>query len=97
MKRTFIIDYSIFGEDVSGAIIELDQQVIDAVDDDWRANIYPLHTPEDIARHICDNMVRNRLQLSQLDGWADMDNSLAKMLEWPDLDQWDLEAREVKR
>ena len=93
-KRTFIVDYSIYGEDVGYAVIELDQSIIDVVDDDWRKHLYPLYTPEEIAEHICYNMVTNHLQLSQLDGWANMDNGLVKMKEWPDFD-FDLKAREI--
>ena len=94
-KRTFQIEYSIYGMDFAYALIELDQSVINAVDDNWRAALYPLYTPEDIARHVCRNMVENRLSLSQMDGWADMDNSMAKMLEWPDFD-FDMEAVEIE-
>lgn len=93
-NRIFIVTYSIYGEDVADAFIELDQSVIDAVDDSWREMLYPLYTPEDIARHICYNMIENRLQLSDMDGWADMDNKLAKITEWPDID-FDMEAREI--
>ena len=94
-KRTFHITYSLFGEDVTYATIELDNAVIDAVDDDWREHLYPLYTPEEIATHICYNIVANHLQLSQMDGWADMNNGMVRMLEWPDFD-FDMEAREVK-
>ena len=95
-KRVFQVEYSKYGEELAYAVIELDQAVIDAVDDDWRAGLYPLHTPADIARHICYNMVENHLQLSQMDGWADKDNRLARILEWPDFD-FDMEAREIGR
>jgi len=92
--RIFQIEYSKYGVDITYAVIELDQEVIDAVDDSWREVFYPLYTPADIARHICYNMVENRLPLSSMDGWADKDNSLAKMLDWPDFD-FDMEAREI--
>jgi len=81
-------------QDITYAVIKLDQEVIDAVDDSWREVLYPLYTPADIARHICYNMVENRLSLSDMDGWADKDNSLAKMLDWPDFD-FDMKAREI--
>ena len=93
--RTFHITYSLFGEDVTYATIELDQAVIDVVDDDWREHLYQLFTPEEIAEHICYNIVKNHLQLSQMDGWADMDNSMVRMLEWPDFD-FGMEAVELK-
>ena len=96
-KRTFQIEYSLFGEDFAYAIIELDQSVIDAVDDDWRAALYQLNTPEEIAEHICFNMVENRIGLSLMDGWADMDNNMAKIIEWPEFDVFDTRARELKR
>ena len=93
--RIFQVDYSIHGESAGYAIIGLDQSVIDAVDDKWRAGFYPLHTPEDIACHICYNMIENRLELSDLDGWADKPNSMARILEWPDFDI-DTEAHELR-
>lgn len=40
-KRTFELEFT------GTATIELDDAVIDAVDDDWRAVFYQLHTPED--------------------------------------------------
>ena len=95
-KRRFIVTFSRFGEDIDDAWIELDQAVIDAVDDSWREMLYPLHTPEQIARHIAYNMVINRLKLSDLDGWADQPSSNAKILEYPDLDSYDMVAREWK-
>jgi hypothetical protein len=94
-KRTFIVDYSLYGEDVAQAIIELDQEVIDAVDDDWRNSFWDYTRPEQIAAHICGNMVDNRIPLSQMDGWADKDDSMAKILEWPEF-YWDLSVKEMK-
>ena len=96
-KRKFIITFSRFGEEIDDAWIELDQAVIDAVDDSWREMLYPLYTPEDIARHIAYNMVVNRLELSDLDGWADQPASNARVLEYPDLESYDMKAREIKR
>ena len=94
MKRVFLIYYSIYGEDVAQAWLELDQKVIDHVDDEWRSFFWDYTTPEQIAAHICANMVDNHISLSQMDGWADMDNSMAKMLNWPEFD-WDLSAKEM--
>jgi hypothetical protein len=96
MSRKFIVTFSRWGEDIDDAWIELDQAVIDAVDDNWREMFYDIHTPEEIAAHIAYNMVINNLKLSQLDGWADQPNSNAKILEWPDLDAYDITAREWK-
>jgi hypothetical protein len=64
--------------------LELDDQVIDVVDDQWRHDLYDLRTPEEIAEMIGDNMIRNRASLSDLDGWADQPDSNAKILdeEW---------------
>lgn len=52
-KRTFELEFT------GTATIELDDAVIDAVDDDWRAVFYQLHTPEEIARHVGYNLVIN--------------------------------------
>jgi|WetSurMetagenome_2_1015567.scaffolds.fasta_scaffold178080_2 hypothetical protein len=94
--RTFEVWFSIYHEDIGAATIELDQRAIDTVDDLWRSQLYNLRTPEDIAAHIAYNMVINKLRLSQMDGWADMPDSYARIISWPDLDQWEIEAKEVK-
>ena len=62
-------------------IIELDDKVIDVVDDEWRSQLYDLHTPEDIAEHIAFNLVINKWRLSSLDGWADQPDENAKMVD----------------
>lgn len=62
------------------AEIELDEQVISVVDDEWRSALYPLNDDEDIAEHIAYNFVRNNARLSQLDGWADQPDSNAKLI-----------------
>jgi len=58
--------------------IELAQTVLDAVDDDWRANFYSLNTPEDIAAHIARNMHAG-MELSQMDGFADQPSTNAHL------------------
>lgn len=60
--------------------IELDDIVINAVDDDWRKTFYDFNTPQQIAEHIAFNMVVNDLDLSNIDGFADLPNNLAKLL-----------------
>jgi len=82
-KRRFRVEFS------GDAIIEIDDAVIDAVDDEWRAVFYDLYTPEDIAEHIAYNLIVNHARLSMLDGWADKDDSLARLVEEPD---WDMYA-----
>lgn len=60
--------------------VEIDDEVIAAVDDDWRKHLYPLHTPEEIAQHVAFNLLVNGARLTQLDGWADKDDSMATVL-----------------
>ena len=59
--------------------IELDDEVIDRVDDEWRKHLYNLHGAAEIAEHIAYNIVMNNNGLSRLDGWADMEDSKAKV------------------
>lgn len=73
-KRTFKIEFS------GSATLELDDQVIDAVDDEWRSYLYNLHTPEEIAEHIAYNFIFNTVGLSKLDGWADQPDENARLL-----------------
>lgn len=95
-KRRFELTFFMCGEGVDTAIIELDDAVIEAVDDAWRAMFYKLFTPEDIAAHVGFNLVVNHARLSMLDGWADQPDENAKIIGYgPDLDQWDVEAEEI--
>ena len=68
----FRITYTVYAD------LQLDQHVIDAVDDEWRSSFYNLHTPEDIAKHIGRNLIRNA-RLSMLDGWADQADTSASL------------------
>lgn len=74
------------------AIIDLDDAVIEAVDDEWRGIFYNLHTPEQIAEHIAFNLIVRHAPLSRLDGWADQPRENAEVIED---DDWEVEAREV--
>lgn len=60
--------------------IVLDEEVINRVDDEWRNVLYNLRTPTEIAEHIAYNLVMNNARLSQLDGWADMKDTQAKLI-----------------
>lgn len=61
-----------YGDQRFDGRIELDQRILDAVDDDWRANLYKLYTDQDIAEHIAYNFVANDTKrVQELDGWAD--------------------------
>lgn len=66
------------------AVIELDEQVLAVVDDEWRGQFYPLLDNSDIAEHIAYNMVSNGACLSQLDGWGDQpdSNAILRTSEW---------------
>lgn len=90
-KRKFEI---VFGGSET-AVIELDEAVISAVDDDWRAMFYDLHEPEDIAQHVGYNLIVNHLRLSQMDGWADQPDSNAKVLTHPEA-PYTIRAKELK-
>jgi len=86
MKRKFLVEFN-------GQVeIELDDEVINVVDDEWRSQLYDLKTPEEIARHIGYNLVINQWNLSNLDGWADQPNSNARVISEPN---WEVSAEEV--
>ena len=59
--------------------IELDEEVVNRVDDEWRKHLYDLHGAAEIAEHIAYNIVINHWPLSGLDGWADMEDSKARV------------------
>ena len=73
-KRVFDIEFS------GTATVELDDDVINAVDADWRSSLYDLHGAEEIARHVGYNLVINGIHLSSMDGWADQDNDKARIV-----------------
>ncbi len=71
--RKFKITYT------KAIIVELANEVIDTVDDEWRDSLYNLHTPEEIAIMVGLNLDRG-CRLSMLDGWADQPDSNAEIL-----------------
>ncbi len=60
--------------------IELDNEVISAVTDEWREHFYPsLTTPQRVAEHIAYNMIVNDLKLSGIDGFANLPDEMATL------------------
>lgn len=84
MTRKFEVTYTIY------STLTLDDEVIDVVDDEWRKQLYNLHTPEEIAEHVGRNLIFGR-ELSSLDGWANQPNSNADIY----IDNEDIEAKEI--
>jgi short-subunit dehydrogenase involved in D-alanine esterification of teichoic acids len=76
------------------AVIEIDNAVINAVDDEWRSKFYQLYTPEDIALHVAYNMVINNAGLDRLDGFADQPEDNARIVTQPD---WEVTAVRIQR
>lgn len=87
-KRVFHVEFS--------GTLELDDSVIDAVDDDWRAELYPLHSVEEIAEHIAYNLARG-CELTQLDGWADQSNDKAKLSDFACDSAWEAPVAKPKK
>ncbi len=60
--------------------IELDDEVIKAVNDDWRRTFYPsITTSQKVAEHIAFNMIVNDLNLSSIDGFANLSDEMARL------------------
>ena len=93
--RKFEVTFYDGGEEIDTGIIGIDQSVIDVVDDEWRTYFYQLYTPEEIAAHIAWNMVINNMRLSEIEGWL-MPDELAQMIVWPQTDDWEVKAKEIK-
>lgn len=70
-----------YGEDIHfEGWIELDLEVIKAVDDEWRKIFYSsLITPQHIAEHIAFNIIVNDTGLSMLDGFANFPDNYAEI------------------
>lgn len=90
MTRTFEITFD------GNATLVLEDAVIDAVDDSWRASFYDLVTPEQIAEQIAFNLLRG-WKLHQLDGWADQPDSNARLIENPNDVFDDLSVSAIER
>jgi len=93
----FKVSFELDGWEVDDGVIELDQKVIDQVDDEWRSFFYPsMDTPERVAEMIAYNLVVNNTSLSGIDGFADLDDDMARMIEWPmGLDDFDVIAERI--
>lgn len=62
--------------------VEVDEQVLDrGIDPEWRKENYDFTTHEQVAAHIGYNMVRNNIGLSSMDGFADLTDDLAVVVE----------------
>lgn len=61
--------------------IKIDNEVINAIDDEWRAMFYrDLITAQDIAEHIAFNIIVNGSNLSRLDGFANFPDEYAQIV-----------------
>lgn len=97
MKRGFLITFEHDGDEIDTGFILIDQKVLDHVDDEFREMISDkINTPEEIARFIGYNVFVNNCQLTSIDGFADMDNDLIEIVNYPILDDFDTSARELE-
>ena len=80
MKRKFRVEW------MTGVSLEIDEQVFDAVTDEWRSVFYPLYSEEDIAIHLAANLGDGMYQLTQLDGWANLKDDFVRIDN--QLDMW---------
>lgn len=61
--------------------IDIEEEVINAVDDDWREHFYSsIKTPQDVAELIAFNIIVNNAPLSMLDGFANFEDDYAKVV-----------------
>ena len=76
-------------------VVELADEVIDAVNDDFRKELYPLHSATQIAEHVAYNLGFNQWPLSAMDGWANQPDSNARLLGGISIDFMD--TTEIKK
>lgn len=60
------------------ADIEIDKVVLYQVDDGWKSCFYDIESDEDVIKMIAYNLIQGR-KLSQLDGFANLSDDLAKI------------------
>lgn len=83
-KKEYIINKT--WEDDNGekihfdGIIEIDDIVINAVDEDWKSQFYNLQSAHEIAEHIAYNIIVNNATLTRLDGFADLKDEYVRIL-----------------
>ena len=83
MKKYYMIDLA------TRCVVEIDDSVIDlAMTKEWQDKFYYFGTREDAVMHIAYNLIVNNPRLSMLDGWADMDDNLARV---PTSPEWDID------
>ena len=67
-KRNFHVELSVEAD------ILIDDAIFEMVDDEWRKDFYDLSTIEEIVNHIAYNVIVNHTSVSNLDGWASLDD-----------------------
>ena len=82
-KRTFKVTI-IDGWNEMEGWLKVDQKVFDEVNDDWRNSFYQLHGVEAVVDYIAQPILLNGSRLSQIDGFAHLDDSLVEVLDYPD-------------
>lgn len=65
--KTYFVTYIVEVE------IDIDDDVINAVNEEWRSKFYNLKTKNDIIDYITRNLL-GKTPLNKLDGWADKSN-----------------------
>ena len=84
-KKCYIIDSTWegnYGEDIHfNGIIEIDDEVMLQVDDEWRTAFYSnINSKQDVAEHIAYNMIVNDATISRLDGFANFEDSCVMLV-----------------
>ena len=62
------------------AVLEIDDAIFEAVDDEWRSMFYNLDTREEIGAHVGFNMLINDCKLTSIDGFANLDDKLVSIV-----------------
>ena len=87
--RTFFVDFYPGERDLmelATSTIQLHQDVFDAVDETWLEMYYDLATDNQVVEYIAYEILVKRRQLNQIDGFANLANTLIRVKDWPDFD-----------
>ena len=85
--RRFKCSIECNGEEVSECVIDIEQKLIDiALSEDWKSVFYDLENAEGVAAHVAWILCHQKERLSNYDGFVGVDNSLAKIIEYPNID-----------
>ena len=95
--RKFKFTVKIDSEEVAEGIIAIDQKIFDiANSEEWRSLFHTFENDREIASHIAWRMNIHNEKISEIEGFCDQEDSLAKILSWASgYDDYEVTSEEI--